>query len=37
MTDAKQKKILGVDYGDTRTGLALSDELLMLAHEATLR
>ena len=34
MTDAKQKKILGVDYGDTRTGLALSDELLMLAHEA---
>lgn len=26
------KRILCVDYGDTRTGLALSDELGMLAH-----
>jgi len=25
------KRILGIDYGDTRTGLALSDELLFLA------
>ena len=34
MSREKPKKILGVDYGDVRTGLALSDGLLMLAHEA---
>ena len=26
------KRVLGVDLGDARTGLALSDELRMLAH-----
>ncbi len=30
----KHKKILGVDYGDVRTGLAVSDELLLLARSA---
>ena len=34
MSREKPNKILGVDYGDVRTGLALSDGLLMLAHEA---
>jgi len=26
------KRILGIDHGDARFGLALSDELGMLAH-----